>query len=482
MQAAARKKEQAAIRKEQAAKRAAEAAVQGSSEGAPPPKKSRPSPFLPAASSNATGVSGGGGAGGTEGCGWWLFTNPTTKLPSNWPSSGKHVCAEDDTCTLVAHLYGLDPQVLVHLNKLEGHIPGSKHLTKAVKLKEKTYLILPLPHQTMATIDDEYKREKKLSQKNFATTGPHSVAGAPTAASPSANRALTVDSEPALTKKSGGWQRDDDDSNDETPLAAKLSAVSARRVAGGAADGGHSSSSSETSGDPGSASEGGGSSGSDSDSASESEKEPEYTLGEALISRDGSRTLKVQHGSRKGAVLYESISTAVCQYSVGDDCYIEGEGEAKFVGKIVAIGKGASRGDEGYVGDHFVMVYWYYQRDELDPLLLRQYRKKGVKLVESNKCVFASFHPDMIDPSALRKRITVYYSMAEPQDPNKHLQENELCCSYVFDPDGVTADGHSTGMLHSLADTVYPWLCVCAFPSFRASGWSRACMRARVYS
>jgi hypothetical protein len=44
--------------------------------------------------------------------------------------------------------------------------------------------------------------------------------------------------------------------------------------------------------------------------------------------------------------------------------------------------------------------------------------------------------------------------MAEPQDPNKHLQENELCCSYVFDPDGVTADGHSTGMLHSLADTV----------------------------
>ena len=207
MQAAARKKEQAAIRKEQAAKRAAEAAVQGSPEGAPPPKKSRPSPFLPAASSNATGVSGGGGAGGTEGCGWWLFTNPTTKLPSNWPSSGKHVCAEDDTCTLVAHLYGLDPQVLVHLNKLEGHIPGSKHLTKAVKLKEKTYLILPLPHQTMATIDDEYKREKKLSQKNFATTGPHSVAGAPTAASPSANRALTVDSEPALAKKSGGWQR-----------------------------------------------------------------------------------------------------------------------------------------------------------------------------------------------------------------------------------------------------------------------------------
>jgi hypothetical protein len=173
-----------------------------------------------------------------------------------------------------------------------------------------------------------------------------------------------------------------------------------------------------------------------------------------LISRDGSRTLKVQHGSRKGALLYESISTAVCQYSVGDDCYIEGESEAKFVGKIVAIGKGASREDEGYVGDHFVMVYWYYQRDELDPLLLRQYRKKGVKLVESNKCVFASFHPDMIDPSALRKRITVYYSMAEPQDPNKHLQENELCCSYVFDPDGVTADGHSTGMLHSLADTV----------------------------
>ena len=55
---------------------------------------------------------------------------------------------------------------------------------------------------------------------------------------------------------------------------------------------------------------------------------------------------------------------------------------------------------------------------------------------------------------SLRKRITVYYSMAEPQDPNKHLQENELCCSYVFDPDGVTADGHSTGMLHSLADTV----------------------------
>ena len=53
------------------------------------------------------------------------------------------------------------------------------------------------------------------------------------------------------------------------------------------------------------------------------------------------------------------------------------------------------------------MVYWYYRFEEISDDLLRGYRRKGVRLQQSSKSLFLSFHLDEIHPSALRKSIQV---------------------------------------------------------------------------
>ena len=72
---------------------------------------------------------------------------------------------------------------------------------------------------------------------------------------------------------------------------------------------------------------------------------------------------------------------------------------------IQAIGKGGKQVENKY----FCMVYWYYRFEEISDDLLRGYRRKGVRLQQSSKSLFLSFHLDEIHPSALRKSIKVAF-------------------------------------------------------------------------
>jgi hypothetical protein len=115
-------------------------------------------------------------------------------------------------------------------------------------------------------------------------------------------------------------------------------------------------------------------------------------------------------------------------YKVGDDCLVEALGSDRpYLAKIVAIGKGGTEEECRENGSYFCMVYWYYTSHEVDDAQVRKYKRKGVDLARSSKCVLLSFHLDLIDPSALRKPIAVYYPMAEPHEPDKHLEVLCVC-------------------------------------------------------
>ena len=70
-----------------------------------------------------------------------------------------------------------------------------------------------------------------------------------------------------------------------------------------------------------------------------------------------------------------------------------------------------------------------------------------------------SFHVDEIHPDALRKPLTIYFSMAEPLTPDEDLDENSLFCSYVFDPLHVSAGAHN---YNGAVRTSYVVYSVCA--------------------
>uniref|UniRef100_A0A7S0E1Q1 BAH domain-containing protein n=1 Tax=Hanusia phi TaxID=3032 RepID=A0A7S0E1Q1_9CRYP len=194
----------------------------------------------------------------------------------------------------------------------------------------------------------------------------------------------------------------------------------------------------------------------DEEADEEASESPRFTLGLPLRSKSG-ELVKVKLGNRRGAQLYESITTSRREYKLLDDCFVEAEkGSMPFLGKIVAIGEGGPQQAVEEFGRYFVILYWYYQAREISKQCIERYRKKGIDLERHHKCILLSFHMDEVSPDALRKPFKVYFSKVEPKDPELHLKEPfDWCCSYVWDARGQENDNLSSGELHSMADSNY---------------------------
>jgi len=363
-----------------------------------------------------------------------------------WPSPGigfefTHVCADNERCLDVAKMYGIEVESLVCKNKLLKRIKDCKFLNATARLKAGTVLVLPTPHETRQSMEAGVREQERLARAASRKRSRQTLTPPPDG--------MEVDSE-GETKHAESRKTDTKEEARHTHEQRHTKEMPSSDDEDGSLD--HASCP-EGGGTP----LPGGNVGAGTQRARDSDKEKqrkkqdtptnkqdsptkkqkrsvsspppkeadlprEFKMGPPLTNSKGVE-LTVRKGPRKGAQLYQSVFTARREYKVGDDCFVEAlEADRPYLAKIVAIGKGGTEEECDENGRYFCMVYWYYTSHEVDDAQVRRYKRKGVDLARSPKCVLLSFHLDLIDPSALRKPIAVYYPMAEPDDPDKHLQ------------------------------------------------------------